>query len=98
MNTNVTNRILKKLEKVRAQAPELRFGQLIAIIGELGTDETGYSLRDVEDVDFAAALDRFAADLAKREPDKVEAAAAPNRGGVASSPESTAPQPPRQVS
>jgi hypothetical protein len=66
-SAEVTNHIVKKLEQVRVQSPELRFGQLIAIIGELAADETGFSLWDVEDVDFAAALDRFIADLARRE-------------------------------
>jgi hypothetical protein len=69
---DLTNRILKKLDQVRGQAPELRFGQLIAIIGELAADETGFSLWDVEDFDFAAALDRFGTDLAQRESGRAE--------------------------
>lgn len=64
---NVVNRILEQLGTIRAQCPELRFGQLIATIGELAQDETGYSLWDVEDADFAAALERFVADIARRE-------------------------------
>jgi hypothetical protein len=98
MKADVTNRILKKLEQARGQAPDLRFGQLVAIVGELAADETGYSLWDVEDGDFAAALDRFASDLAKRESGNVEPAAPPDRSGLASSPGSTVPQPPRQLS
>jgi hypothetical protein len=89
---------LKKLEQVSLQAPDLRFGQLVAIIGELAADETGYSLWDVEDVDFAAAVDRFATDLARRESGRAEPAPAPDRGGVKSSAGATAPQPPRPVS
>src|SRR5437868_9947161 len=97
MTADVTNNILKQLERLRAQSPELRFGQLIAIIGELAADETGSSLWDVEDDDFAAALDRFGADLAQRESGRAEPAARPD-GSIASSPRATAPQPPRQVS
>jgi hypothetical protein len=86
--------ILGRLEAVRLRCPELRFGQLIATIGNLAEDETGHSLWDVEDADFAAALERFAQDMARRaEPD-----AAPDRGGSASSPGSTTPLPPRQLS
>jgi hypothetical protein len=95
---DLLDRILDQLGDVRARCPELRFGQLIAIIGELAQDETGHSLWDVEDIDFAAALERFAQDMARRESDRAGPAAAPDRGGITSSPESTAPQPPRQTS
>ncbi len=64
---DLLDQILTQLNKVRAKCPELRFGQLIAIIGMLAEDETGHSLWEVEDADFAAALERFAADLARRE-------------------------------
>ena len=93
-----THRILQAIEKVRGQAPDLRFGQLIAIIGELAVDETGFSLWDVEDTDFAAALDRFAADLTRREAGSAAPAATPDSGGVTASAGATASQPPRQVS
>jgi hypothetical protein len=98
MNAEVTSRILKNLEQVHAQAPDLRFGQLVAIIGELAADETGLSLWDVDDVDFATAIDHFAADLAQRGPAGAESAAALDRGGITSSQGPTASQPPRPVS
>jgi hypothetical protein len=98
MNADVTDRILKGLEQARAQSPELRFGQLVAILGELAADETGFSLWDVEDLDFAAALDRFAADLARRGSGSSEPAAAPDRGGIAASGGSAVCRPPRPVS
>jgi hypothetical protein len=62
----LVGRILAQLDQVRARCPELRFGQLIAIIGELARDETGHALWDVEDADFAAALQRFAEDMGRR--------------------------------
>src|SRR2546421_2220306 len=95
---NLLDRILDQLGEVRARCPELRFGQLIATIGELAQDETGHSLWDVEDADFASALARFAGDMARRESDRAEPAAEPDRGGITSSLETTASQPPRQVS
>jgi hypothetical protein len=61
------NRILEQLAVVRTQCPELRFAQLLAIVGELAADETGHSLWDVEDADFAAALERFAMDISHRD-------------------------------
>jgi hypothetical protein len=94
----LSGRILEQLGEVRTLCPELRFGQLIAIIGELAQDETGHSLWDVEDTDFAAAVERFAGDLARREVQRAEPAAAPDRGGMTSSPGPTAPRQPRQMS
>jgi hypothetical protein len=64
------DRILKQLGEVRVRCPELRFGQLIATIGMLVEDETGHSLWDVDDADFAATLERFARDMARRESDR----------------------------
>ena len=64
---DLSDRILGSLDEVRARCPELRFGQLIATIGMLAEDETGHTLWDVEDADFAAALERFTADLTRRE-------------------------------
>ena len=98
MATELLDQILGHLRQARLQCPDLRFGQLIAIIGELAADETGHSLWDVEDDDFARALDRFVDDMARRASDRGEPAAAPARGGITSSLESTPPQPPRQVS
>lgn len=89
-----SNYILRQLEEVCFRCPELRFGQLLATIGMLAEDATGFSLWDVEDADFAAALNRFAADMAHRELGN----AGPGRSAVASTPTSTPPLPPRPVS
>ena len=69
--------LLEQLAEVRHRCPELRFGQMIAIVGELAADETGHSLWDVDDVEFAAALARFAADLRRRTPGATEVDVAP---------------------
>jgi hypothetical protein len=63
---NLLGRILGQLGQVRIRCPELRFGQMLATIGMLAEDESGHSLWDVEDADFAAALERFAEDMACR--------------------------------
>ena len=78
--TDLLDRILDKLHEVRARRPELRFGQLIAAVGMLAEDETGHSLWDIDDAGFAAALARFAADLAR--PGRVEPVAAPGSADV----------------
>jgi hypothetical protein len=98
ITTDFVDQILVQLDQVRARCPELRFGQLMAIIGELAQDETGHSLWDVEDADFAAALGRFAEDMARRGSSHAEPAATPDRGGTAPSPDSRVAQPPRRVS
>lgn len=64
--TDLTTDLLERLGDVKLLCPELRFGQLIATIGMLAEDETGRSLGEVEDAEFAAAVERFAADLARR--------------------------------
>lgn len=61
--TASSSELLNRLVAIRRLRPELRFGQLVAIIGQLAEDETGRNLWDVEDGEFAAALERFAADL-----------------------------------
>jgi hypothetical protein len=47
----------------------MRLGQFLATVALLAEDETGHSIWEVEDSEFAAALERFAADLARRTPD-----------------------------
>lgn len=59
--------MLARLEQIRAKRPELRFGQLVAIVGSLAENESGHFLWDIDDADFAAALERFAGDLAGAE-------------------------------
>jgi hypothetical protein len=60
--------MLERIADVRGKCPELRFGQFLATVGMLAEDQTGHSLWEVEDAEFAAALERFAVDLARREP------------------------------
>ncbi len=80
MNNAVSfDKILGQLDEVRARCPEIRFGQLIATIGMLAEDETGFTLWDVEDVDFAIALARFAADMARRESSVADPGTAPKQ-------------------
>lgn len=74
---DLLDHILAQLDDVRVRCPELRFGQLIATIGMLAEDETGHALCDVEDADFAAALARFAADMARRESGAAEPLSGP---------------------
>jgi hypothetical protein len=65
--TTSSHEFLDRLAAVRRLCPEIRFGQLVAIIGQLAEDTTGRNLWDVEDEDFAAAVERFANDLSRRE-------------------------------
>jgi hypothetical protein len=57
----------------------MRFGQLVATIGLLAEDETGRGLWDVEDEQFAAAVERLAADLSRRTQNATEPTAADDR-------------------
>jgi len=58
--------LLERLAEVRARCPEMRLGQFLATIGLLAEDEIGRSLWDIDDAEFAAALERFANDLERR--------------------------------
>jgi hypothetical protein len=89
MATPLVDHILGQLDELRSRCPELRFGQLIATVAMLAEDETGYPLWDVEDADFTAALQRFNADLTRREPIAAKAGAAPDRGSKTAPPETT---------
>jgi hypothetical protein len=64
--TDLPAGLLERLAWVRELCPEMRFGQLLATVGLLAEDETGHSLWEAEDAEFAAALERFATDLARR--------------------------------
>jgi hypothetical protein len=78
--TTSSHEFLDRLAAVRRLCPEIGFGQLVAIIGQLAEDKTGRNLWDVEDEEFAAAVERFANDLSRREQPLAELAAA-DRGG-----------------
>jgi hypothetical protein len=58
--------VLRRLQEVHRSCPEMRLGQLLATVGMLGEDSTGRSLWDIEDEELAAAVERFAGDLARR--------------------------------
>ena len=80
-----TPAFLSRLTVVRRLCPEMRFGQLVATIGMLAEDETGRGLWDIEDEEFAAAVERFATDLSRRNEKPAEQVAAANSGRDASS-------------
>jgi thiamine monophosphate kinase len=58
--------VLEKLEELRRLCPEMRLGQMLAVVGNLGEDSTGLSLWNIEDRDFAAALERFVVGMQRR--------------------------------
>ena len=65
--TESPTEFLERLAAVRQLCPEMRFGQLVATIALLAEDETGRNLWDLEDDEFATALDQFVSDLSRRE-------------------------------
>ena len=64
--TDLSAGLLGRLAQGRELCPEIHFGQLLATVGLSAEDEMGHSLWEVEDAEFAAALERFAADLVRR--------------------------------
>ncbi|HUG90963.1 MAG TPA: hypothetical protein VML55_09025 [Planctomycetaceae bacterium] len=59
--------ILQRVDEIRRLCPDMRLGQVLATIGLLGEDTTGRSLWDLEDEELAAAVERFAEDLKRRQ-------------------------------
>jgi hypothetical protein len=76
-----TAAVLKRLAEARELCPEMRFGQLLATVALLAEDKTGHSLWEIEDTEFAAALERFAADLARSRMAPAESTLGSDRGG-----------------
>lgn len=58
--------LLHRLDEVRRLCPDMRLGQILATVVMLGEDTTGRSLRDMDDDELAAAVERFAKDLSQR--------------------------------
>lgn len=63
---DVQTNAIQRLDEVRRLCSDMRIGQFLATLGMLGEDATGKSLWDLEDEEFTATQERFAADLARR--------------------------------
>ena len=70
--TDLTAALLERLAEAHELCPEMRFGQMLATVTLLSEDETGHSLWEVEDAEFADAIGRFVADLARRRLDSAK--------------------------
>lgn len=64
---DLQSHLLDRLHELRRLCPDMRIGQFLATIAMLAEDETGRSLWDIPDADLATAIERFAADLSRRE-------------------------------
>jgi hypothetical protein len=67
MNADLTKELLARLAETRTHCQDMRFGQMLATLGELAHDSTGRSLWDIEDDELAEVIERFRQDLARRE-------------------------------
>ena len=65
--TDTKSEILQRVNELRRLCPDMRLGQVLATIGMLGEDTTGRSLWDLDDEELAAAVERFAQDLKRRQ-------------------------------
>ena len=63
---DLQDHLLHRLDEVRRLCPEMRIGQFLATVGMLGEDNTGRPLWDIDDEQLAATLERFSADLSRR--------------------------------
>ena len=67
ITTDAVGELLQRLDQIRHLCPEMRLGQILATLSLLVEDSTGRSLWETEDEELRSALERFAADLARRQ-------------------------------
>jgi hypothetical protein len=58
--------LIEKLADIHQLSPDIRFGQLLANLGFLVEDQTDCRLRDVEDDQLLAVMEKHRIDLARR--------------------------------
>jgi hypothetical protein len=98
MNVSAADELIEAFSELRLLFPDWRMGQLVANLVMAAGGTEGGAIWEVEDEHLLAAARRLIDRNRGRESSGVEPNAAPDRGSVTSSPGSTAPQPPRQVS
>ncbi len=69
MNSQVESEALALLREICTRSPEVRLGQILAHLGFLGEDQTGYSLGDIEDRQLLAVLKMHLSELSNRQPE-----------------------------
>jgi hypothetical protein len=82
MIPKVQREALAILAELCELSEDVRFGQLLAWLGELCVDQTDRTLWDVEDEPFLAVLSRHREELAARLPDSQERAMAGRKVSV----------------
>ncbi len=58
--------LIEKLIDIQQLSPDIRFGQLLANIGFLVEDQNDCPLRDIEDDQLLAVMEKHRVDLARR--------------------------------
>ncbi len=67
MNSEHAHEISRLLTELKSQLPDYRFGQMLGALDVLSEDMFDRSLWDVEDEQLVDVIERFQADLARRE-------------------------------
>jgi hypothetical protein len=99
MNETAHDELIETLAELRRALPSMRLGQLIANMATVARGAVAGAIWEMEDDELLGAIRWQLQQLSSRAAAvDAEPAAVPDRGGVSSSPASTAPEPPRQVS
>jgi hypothetical protein len=99
MNDTAHDELIESLAELRQALPSMRMGQLIANMATVARGAVAGAVWEMEDDELLDAIRWQLQQLASREAAVGgEPAAAPDRGGTASSPGSTPTAPPGQVS
>jgi hypothetical protein len=65
--TTVHSGLFEALDEVWQLCPDMRFGQLMVLLGNLAEDDSDRNLYDVEEDELLAAINRLKGDLLRRE-------------------------------
>ncbi len=99
MNDTAHDELIESLAELRQALPSMRLGQLIANMATVARGAVVGAIWEMEDHELLGAIRWQLQQLSSRAAAvDAEPAAASDRGGLTSSPASTAPQSPRQVS
>ena len=99
MRTIAHDELIETLAELRQALPSMRLGQLIANMATVARGAVAGAIWEMEDDELLSAMRWQLEQLSDRAAaGDAEPGAAPDRAGITSSPTSTAPPPPRQVS
>jgi hypothetical protein len=79
MTNQTRQQLIESLASISEMAPDMRFGQLMATLGFLVDDKSNHTIWEIGDVELLDVLEGHRAELARRDPNRVDTASATDR-------------------